>query len=78
MKFKELKNKPEKELKKILGEWQEKLRELRFKVASNQLKNIREIRNTKNTITRILFLLNQKKTGLEKPIVIDQKVNENK
>lgn len=62
MKFKELKNKPEAELQKILKELKEKLRELRFKIASKQLKNIREIREVKKTIARILILLKGKYT----------------
>ena len=61
MKFKELKNKQESELKKILVELREKSRESRFKVASKQLKNIREIRDTKRTISRILTLLSKKR-----------------
>lgn len=61
MKFKELKNKTEQELQKLLADWREKLRELRFKVASNQLKNVREVREAKKTIAQILFLLSQKK-----------------
>lgn len=61
MKFKEIKNKPEKELRKILEDLQEKSRELRFRSNSDQLKNIRELREVKRTIARILFLLNQKK-----------------
>jgi len=61
MKFKELKNKPEKELQKLLQENHDKLRELKFKSASDQLKNIRELRQAKKTIARILFLLGQKK-----------------
>ena len=61
MKFKELKTKSDKELQKILTDLRHNLREQRFKIASNQLKNIREIRQTKKTIAKILFLLVQKK-----------------
>ena len=60
MKFKELKNKSDKELQKLLVEGREKLCELKFKVASDQLKNVREVREAKKTIARILFLLKQK------------------
>jgi len=59
MKFKELKNKPTTELEKLLVSGREKLRELRFKVASKQLKNIREVREERRTISRILTLLKQ-------------------
>ena len=57
MDYKELKNLSEKEWQKILGETREKLRDLKFKVASNQVKNIRELRQAKKTIARVLFLL---------------------
>ena len=57
MKMKELKIKTNEELKKLLMEMREKKRELRFKVAQKQLKNIREIRNLKVTIARILTIL---------------------
>jgi len=60
MKFKELNNKSEKELQKILADSRDKLRELRFKSASDQLKNVRELRELKKTIAQILFLINQK------------------
>lgn len=57
MDYKELKNLSEKDLQKILGEIRDKLRDFKFKVASNQIKNIRELRKAKKTIARILFLL---------------------
>jgi large subunit ribosomal protein L29 len=61
MKFKELKNKSAAELEKILFEWRQKLIQLKFKAAADQLKNVRELRQTKKTIARILFLLKQLK-----------------
>jgi len=61
MKFKELKNKAEPELKKLLVDFREKLRDLRFRTASDQVKNIRELRDTKKIIAKIMFLLGQKK-----------------
>ena len=66
MEFKELKQKPVGELKKILSENLEKLRDLRFKVAAKQLKNIREIRVVKKLNARILTLLNKPKTETSK------------
>jgi len=56
-----LKNKNEVELKKLLIESRDKLRDLRFKDASKQLKNVREIRKVKRIISRVLTLLNFKK-----------------
>lgn len=58
MNIKELKNKSVEELKSFLAEQRESLRNLRFKVANRQLKNVREMRVVKKTISRILTLLN--------------------
>jgi ribosomal protein L29 len=58
--LKELKSKPVTELQKLLASSREKLRDLRFKVSQNQLKNIREVRAIKKKISRILTLINQK------------------
>jgi large subunit ribosomal protein L29 len=61
MKLKELKQKNKIELKKLLSESSDKLRDLRFRVASRQLKDVRQIRKVKKTIARILTILaNQK------------------
>ena len=59
MDFKELKSKTEKELKQFLGESRDKLRDLRFKDANKQLKDVREIRVVKKLIARVLTLLNK-------------------
>ncbi|MEA1962932.1 MAG: 50S ribosomal protein L29 [Patescibacteria group bacterium] len=58
MEFKELKKKEEKDLHRLLAENRDYLRELRFKDTNKQLKNIREIRIVRQTIARILMLLN--------------------
>ena len=58
--FKELVKKSEPELQTILAESRNHLRDLRFKVAQKQLKNIAEIKTTKKTVARLLFLLNKK------------------
>jgi ribosomal protein L29 len=58
MEFKELKTKSDSELRIILSETREKLRELRFKDASHQLKNVREIRKIRLEIAQILTILN--------------------
>jgi large subunit ribosomal protein L29 len=66
MEIKELKKKSESDLHKLLNESREKLRDLRFKDASKQLKNVREIREIRVTIAQILTLLNNKKeTGIK-------------
>ena len=61
MKIKDLKIKSENELKTLLENSHDKLREMNFKVAQRQLKNVREIREVKKTIARISTLLNEKK-----------------
>ena len=61
MKMKELKLKSKNELQHLLVESREKMREMRFKISQRQLKNIREMREIKKTIARILTLLNEKK-----------------
>jgi large subunit ribosomal protein L29 len=61
MELKELKNKTEKELKQVLNEFRDKLRDLRFKDGNKQLKNVREIREIKKTIAKVLTLLSSKK-----------------
>lgn len=59
MKIKELREKTENELNNLLKESREKIREMRFSLAANQLKNASEIGKTKKTIARILTLLNK-------------------
>lgn len=56
MDIKELKDKTTKELDKLLADLREKLRVMRFKVASKQLTDVREIREVKKTIAQILTL----------------------
>ncbi len=66
MDYKELKKKKESDLHKILAESRDKLRDLRFKDANKQLKNVREIRVIRETIARVLTLLNIKKVDNKK------------
>jgi len=61
MKSSELKQKSQKELQKLLQNNQEKLRQFRFDLMSGKVKNVREIRQTKKDIARILTKLCQKK-----------------
>ncbi len=60
MKMQELKDKNINELRKRLSEKQEKLRKLRFDMASKQVKNTKDIRNNKKEVARILTLINEK------------------
>lgn len=60
MKAKEFKQKSKDELQKLLQNLREKLRQLRFDLASGKVKNVREIRQIKKDIARILTILCQK------------------
>lgn len=60
MEMKELTTKSPADLQKLLAQYREKLRELRFKDSNRQLKNIREIREARETVARILTVLNTK------------------
>lgn len=59
MKLKELRQRPKTELEKILKDSRERLRQLRFDLASGKVKNVREIRHLKKEIAQILTILNQ-------------------
>jgi len=60
METKELTSKTPAELQKLLAQYREKLRELRFKDSNRQLKNVREIRQVRENIARIFTVLNTK------------------
>jgi len=57
MKISEIRQKPKKELESMLLEKRERLRTLRFDLASGKVKNVREIRELRKEIARILTLL---------------------
>jgi len=57
----ELSQKPKNELQILLSEKRERLRQLRFKISSGKVKNVREIRMTKKDIARILTILQETK-----------------
>jgi large subunit ribosomal protein L29 len=60
MKAQELRKKSDSELQKILQQKRERLQNLRFDLASGRVKNVREIREIKKDIARILTILNQR------------------
>ena len=60
MKTKELQRKSQSELQHILIENREKLRQLRFDLASGKVKNVRQIRKAKKEIAQALTILKQK------------------
>lgn len=57
MTIKELRQLSATELQRILVESREKLRELRFKSSRREIKNVREGREIRKTIARILTIL---------------------
>lgn len=59
MELKELRVKTAKDLIKLLAQSREKLRSLRFSVSAKQLKNIREFREAKKLVARILTVINE-------------------
>lgn len=61
MTTKELREKTEKELADLLQSSRDLSRTLRFRVASKEEKDVRELREAKKTIARILTLLSVKK-----------------
>lgn len=65
MKMKELQKLDTKELNEKLAELRNKTRELRFSIANNQLKAVRELRDTKKTIAKILTLMNKNRIAKE-------------
>ncbi len=60
MKIKDLHQKTEKELNELLIESRYKLGKLKFDLSSKKIKNIREIRDLRRDVARILTILNQK------------------
>jgi len=66
MKIKELREKSEVELDRMLTDLRNKLRELRFRIAAKQLGNIREVRKVRQTIAQILTLRGSKKPAAGK------------
>ena len=61
MRAKELRQKSKDELKKILIDTREKLRQLRFDLASAKVKNVKEAGNVRKKIARILTILKETK-----------------
>ena len=58
--FQEIKNKPVNELQATLKELKDKLWQLKVDLVSGKVKNIKEIKEIKRDIARILTTINQK------------------
>jgi len=61
MKIKELREKSLEELKKLAVEKKDHARKLRFDMVSKQVKDVKEYKNTKKDIARILTLISESK-----------------
>jgi len=61
MKVAEIRKKDKKELEKAVLELTKKLSDLRFKFSSGKLKNVKEIKNSRKEIARILTILKETK-----------------
>lgn len=66
MDYKELHNKSLKQLHEMLAEKRDELRELKFKVSGNQLKNVSAIRTVKCSVAQILTAINAYDTNTTK------------
>ncbi|MBU4204585.1 50S ribosomal protein L29 [Patescibacteria group bacterium] len=60
MKTVDLRKKSKEELQRNIQELRESLSKLFFKLAANKLKNVKEIRNIKKDIARILTVIKEK------------------
>ncbi|PLX26356.1 50S ribosomal protein L29 [Candidatus Parcubacteria bacterium] len=65
MKIKELRKLDINKLNEALAETRNQSRELRFSIANNQLKAVRQLRAAKKEIARILTVLNEKRSESE-------------
>jgi large subunit ribosomal protein L29 len=60
MKAQDLRQKDPQELVRLLAEERERLRDLTFRLAGAQLKEVSSVRDTKRNIARILTTMNEK------------------
>ncbi|MBD3310916.1 MAG: 50S ribosomal protein L29 [Candidatus Magasanikbacteria bacterium] len=66
MEFEDLQYKTEKELRDLLHEKRELVRELYFKASERQLKDPSKIKQAKKTVARILTMLKMRQRGEQK------------
>ncbi len=60
MKLKEIRLKPDDEIKKILAEKRDNARELKFKIASKQHKNHHDLKQARQDIARMLTVMKER------------------
>jgi ribosomal protein L29 len=63
MKTSELREKSDLELDRMLAELRDKVREMRFKIAARQLSDVREVREARQAIARILTLKRSRRSA---------------
>jgi len=61
MKIKEIRQKSEAQLQKQLKAMREELRDLRFKISNKQYKDVRDLRDLKKDIARVLTVMKEKR-----------------
>ncbi|MEY4722597.1 MAG: Ribosomal protein [Candidatus Parcubacteria bacterium] len=61
MKIKELRDKTDQELDKLLAELRDTVRDLRFRIAARRLTDVRQVREAKKAIARVLTLRRSRK-----------------
>ncbi|MFA6466891.1 MAG: 50S ribosomal protein L29 [Patescibacteria group bacterium] len=72
MKIAELRKLDIEKLNENLAEFRNKNRELRFSIANNQLKNVRQLRVMKKDAAKILTVLNEKRVAIENKTTVSQ------
>lgn len=73
MKIQEIRKLDMDKLHEKLAELRNKSRELRFSIANNQLKKVRDLRETKKDIAKFLTVLNEKRTAKESNSKVEDK-----
>jgi large subunit ribosomal protein L29 len=73
MKIEELKQISKEELAAKIKENREKLRQMRFDLATGKVKDVREVRQLKKEIARIMTILNPKFQNSQKKTVVSNK-----
>ena len=63
MKITELRDKTDQELSRSLAELRDKVRDLRFKIAARRLTDVREVRESRKAIARILTVIRSRKSS---------------
>lgn len=82
MEIKEIRQKAKAELEKLLKMTREQVRDLRFKISAKQHKDVRDLREAKRTVARILTVLKEKRIvdqlKARQDKHLDNKAHENK